>query len=166
VGTVATLLGSGGTFPTAFSGGQAFSFAIDGVTVSGTFTSGDQTAAQCAARMNAAAMIAGFAYVPFVVEGGQIRVNGSDASSAGEVEVLTINATIGFSALTTDSGTDPLTGSAPIQLRRPISADAESAEGVSVFALLTAMTGSITLTSLDPTKVVTARVAIVGDILT
>lgn len=166
VGTVGTLLGVGGTFPTGFTGGQAFSFKIDGVTVSGTFLVGDQTAAQCAARMNAAAMLAGLTYVPFAVEGGQIRANGSDASSVGKVEVLTINAVLGFAALTSDSGTDPLVGSAPIQLRRPIASNASSAAGVKVYALLTAVTGSITLTSLSADQAVTARVAVVGDILT
>lgn len=166
VGTVATLLGVGGTFPTAFTGGQAFSFKVDGVTVAGTFLVGDQSAVQCAQRLNSAAVLAGLAFLPFTVDGGQIRVSGANASLAGKVEVLTINAVLGFAALTSDLGTDPLIGSAPIQLRKPIDAAASSADGVSVYALLTAVTGSITLTSLETAKVTTVRVAIAGDVLT
>ena len=165
VGTVATLLGAGGTFPTAFVGGEAFSFKVDGVTVAGTFLSGDQSAAQCAQRLNAAAVLAGLAFLPFAVEGGQIRVSGANASLAGKVEVVTVNAAIGFASLTSDLGTNPLTSSAPIQLRKPIDAGASSADGVSVFALLTAVTNSVTLSSLETSKVTTARVAIVGDVL-
>ncbi len=164
VGTVATLLGAG-TFPTSFAGGEAFSFEIDGTTVAGTFLIADQSVVQCAQRLNAAAMLAGLTYVPFVVDGGQIRVNGADASLSGKVEVLTINATLGFPALTSDLGTDPLSGSAPIQLRKPIAADASSASGVSVYALLTAVTGSITLTSLESAQQSTVRVAVLGDVL-
>jgi hypothetical protein len=165
VGTVGTLLGVGGTFPTAFVGGEAFGFTIDGTAVTGTFQAGDQTAQQCVNRLNAAAMLAGLDYVPFVIEAGQIRVSGSDASASGAVSVTTANATLGFPTTTSDSGTDPLAGSAPIQLRRPIDPNAESAEDVKVFALLSAMTGSITITSLEVQRTTTARVAIAGDVL-
>lgn len=93
----ATLAGIGGTFPTGFSGGEAFSFDIDAVTVAGTFTVAAQTAANCVTELNQAAVAAGFTIMPFsVAASGQIQVDGQLTGAQGSIIVNTANATIGF----------------------------------------------------------------------
>lgn len=164
VGTVGTLLGSGGTFPTSFAGGETFGFLIDGIAVAGAFLIGDQSAAQCAARMNAAAMLAGCVHVPFVTEGGQIRVSGALATSAGEVEVTVARATIGFAALTSDAGTSPSGAYAPQQIRRPLDADSSTAATAKAYYVATVKTTSLFLTNLETATAVLARVCILGDL--
>lgn len=163
-GTVGTLLGSGGTFPTSFVGGETFGFLVDGIAVAGTFLVGDQSAAQCAARMNAAAMLAGCVHVPFKTEGGQIRVSGALATAAGEVEVTVARATIGFAALTSDAGSSPSGAYAPQQIRRPIDTSSSSAAVAKAYYCATVKTTSIFLTNLESTAAVNARVCILGDL--
>jgi len=161
-GTVATLLGAGASFPTGFAGGEAFSFKVDGVAVAGTFLIGDQTLQQVVNRLNATAMLAGIAFVPFVVEGGQIRMSGAVASLTGKVEVLTANATIGFPSVTSDLGTDPILGVAPMQLQRPIDLSASSAETLKAYLFATVKTTNVLLSNNSASQV-TARVMIAGD---
>lgn len=162
-GTVGTLLGSGGTFPTAFAGGEAFSFRIDGTAVTGTFLDADETLQQVVNRLNSTAMLAGLDFVPFKIEGGQIRVSGKLATSVGEVEVLVANATIGFPATTSDNGTDASGSAAPQQIRKPIDEDANSDGPAFYFA--TVKTTSLILANLA-SSTTTVRVCIVGDITT
>lgn len=93
---VAKLVGVGGTFPTGFGGGEAFSFDIDGVTVAGTFTAAAQTAAQCVTELNQAA-VAVLAFLPFTVAtSGQVQAAGLLTGAQGSVLVNTANATLGF----------------------------------------------------------------------
>lgn len=101
----ATKAGSGGTFPTSFSGGEVFAATIDGVAVATTFTSGAQTAVQVASQINQAAIAAGFAYLPASVgTDGQLRLTGAKTGDHGSVVVTTANATIGFAAVSTTYG--------------------------------------------------------------
>lgn len=163
--TVATLLGAGGTFPTGFVGGEAFSFRVDGVTVSGTFTSGAQTAQQCVNELNARAMLAGLSFVPFQVVGGQVFLHGNNASAAGKVEVLTINALLGFAALVSATGTDADGVTAPIQLARPVDLASGTAVESRVVWLATMRFTALVLTNPSQTDSVRVNVAIAGDLV-
>lgn len=112
---VAELLGSGGTFPTGFAGGETFAFTVDGVAVAVTFTNGAQSAQQVANQINAAAALAGLAFLPASVQSsGQLALRGQKTGVAGSVAVTTANATIGYpsnTALDTGAGQDvPVNG--------------------------------------------------------
>lgn len=106
----AELLGSGGTFPTLFAGGETFAFTVDGLAVAVTFTAGAQTAQQVVNQINAAAALAGLAFLPaFLQSNGQVGLRGVATGAAGSVDITTANATIGFasaSALAEGAGQD------------------------------------------------------------
>ena len=163
--TVATLLGSGGTFPTNFVGGEAFSFRVDGVTVAGTFTSAAQSVQQVVNELNARAMLAGLGFVPFQVLSGQIWLHGDDDSSAGKVEVLTTNATIGFAALTSTIGTDADGVTAPLQLARPVDVTGSTAIESRVMWLATMRCTGLVLTNPSETEVVRISAVVAGDLV-
>jgi hypothetical protein len=101
----ATLLGSGGTFPTGFVGGETFAFEADGIAVPVVFTSGAQSAAQVVAQINQAAVGAGLTYLPATVDTtGQVRLTGKATGVQGSIEITTANAVVGFAAATTVAG--------------------------------------------------------------
>lgn len=106
----AELLGSGGTFPTLFAGGETFAFSVDGHAVAVTFQAGDQTAQQCINRINAAAALAGLTFLPaFLQSNGQVGLRGAATGAAGVVDITTANATVGFpsaAALAEGAGAD------------------------------------------------------------
>lgn len=104
----ATLTGSGGTFPTGFAGAETFNVTIDGVAVAVTFQAGDQTAAQVAARINAAAALAGLASPRVTVSTttGQLAISGVLTGAQGSVAVTggTGRTQIGFAGTPSDVG--------------------------------------------------------------
>lgn len=105
----AQVLGSGGSFPTGFGGGETLTFDVDGTTVAVTFTAGAQSAAQVAAEINQAAIGAGLSFLPASVQSsGQLRLAGSATGSQGSLEVTSGNATVGLptSAAVAGSGED------------------------------------------------------------
>jgi hypothetical protein len=108
--TVATLLGVGGTFPTLFAGGETLIMEIDNQPFTTNFVVGDQSAAQVAAAINAAAFAAGIPGTPATVQGGEIQIAGNVTGSAGEVVVTggTGAATLGLSGFAL--GTDGVPG--------------------------------------------------------
>jgi hypothetical protein len=84
----AVVTGVGGLFPTLFVGGETLTLTIDGTPVSVAFLVGDQTAAQCAARINAACALAGLATPRAVVaSSGQIAISGVLTGAQGTVVV-------------------------------------------------------------------------------
>jgi hypothetical protein len=98
----ATLTGVGGTFPTLFVGGETLTMTIDGVAVSVAFLVGDQTAAQCVARINAACALAGLSTPrASVATSGQITITGSLTGYQGTVVITggTGAATLGLTGL-------------------------------------------------------------------
>lgn len=103
--SAATVSGVGGSFPTGFSGGEAFDFDIDGVSVAGTFTVAAQSITDVLSELNQAAVAAGLAYLPFSAStSGQITVTGLATGSDGSVVVNTTIAALGFTAATTVFG--------------------------------------------------------------
>ena len=81
----ARVTGSGGTF--ALTGAETLDLTIDGTAFTTTFLAGDDTAAEVAARINAAAALAGLATPRVIVVGGQLQIDGVLTGSAGSVAV-------------------------------------------------------------------------------
>ncbi len=103
---VAELEGSGGTFPTGFVGAETLIAKVDAyASFTTTFTSGDQSASQVAARINAAAMLAGYPFLPVSVSliTGQLVFAGK--ATGGDGQVLVTGGT-GQDDLGFDSGTN------------------------------------------------------------
>jgi hypothetical protein len=94
-----------GVFPTAFAGGETLVTTMDGVTVTTTFDVADQTALQCAARINAAFALAGFATPRCDVVGGQLRLTG--VSTKQGVGALSFTTTAGSTRLGLAAATSP-----------------------------------------------------------
>ena len=86
-GAPATVLGVGGIFPTLFVGGETLNVTIDGVVVATVFAASDQSAAQVAARINAAAALAALPTPRVSVVGGQLSIAGVLTGDAGSVDV-------------------------------------------------------------------------------
>lgn len=102
----AELLGVGGVFPTGFAGGETLNVEIDALApLAVVFLVGDQSAAQVAARINAAAALAGYAFMPASVVGGQVQLEGVATGEDGSVVVTggTAQAALGFTAITNDT---------------------------------------------------------------
>lgn len=96
----AVLLGSGGVFPTTFAGGETLILVVDGgAPVTVTFDAADQTADDCALRINAALALAGYATPRASVVGGQLSISSQLAGASGSVSVTggTGAATLGLS---------------------------------------------------------------------
>lgn len=105
----ARVVGSGGTFPTGFAGGETLTLDVDGTAVTATFQVGDQTAAQVVARINGACAIAGLPTPRASVSGTQVAVDGVLTGPEGNVDVTggTGAATLGLSgASAVGSGQD------------------------------------------------------------
>lgn len=111
---VAELVGSGGVFPTGFVGGETLTVKLEAFApFTAAFLVGDQTAAQVAARINAAAMVAGIPWIPASVDtSGQVKLVSQKTGSTTLVQVTggTAQAALGFAAGTNDeasgSGSD------------------------------------------------------------
>lgn len=103
----ASALAVSGVFPTTFAGGETLLVTIDGVLVTVTFDVADQSAAQCAARINAALALAGYTTPLASVVSGQIQVLGVatkvGASGVGELSF----AGTGAAQLGLDTGSSP-----------------------------------------------------------
>lgn len=103
---VAELVGSGGTFPTGFVGGETLIAKVDAfASFTTTFQAGDQSAAQCATRINQAAIGAGYTFLPASVDtSGQLKLSGLTTGAEGTVLVTggTAQADLGFAADTND----------------------------------------------------------------
>lgn len=105
----ATALGVGGTFPTGFSGGEVLTWVVDGTTVTTTFDAADQTAEQCAARINAAAAFTGLTTPRVTATTGQLEFTGEATGRDGSnVFSGTAAATLGLDnpTLTPSAGED------------------------------------------------------------
>jgi len=95
-----------GAFPTGFGGGETLITTIDGVAVTTTFDAADQSAAQCAARINAAMALAGIATPRADVVAGQIHITGVATAVAGAEGLLSFAGT-GAAQLGLDAGSSP-----------------------------------------------------------
>lgn len=104
----AILVGTGGTFPTGFSGGETFTLTIDGTAISVTFTAGASTAQDVANEINAAAALAGVATPrATVAASGQLSINSILTGTQGTVVVTggTGAGTIGYAGTPSAVGT-------------------------------------------------------------
>ena len=78
----ATTQAVAGAFPTGFLGGEVVIITLDGVAVTTTFDVLDQSALQCAARINAAMALVGIATPRVSVVAGQLKVEGVETKVA------------------------------------------------------------------------------------
>lgn len=104
---VAKLLGAGGIFPTGFVGGETLNLDFGGTAVAVVFLAGDQTAAQVAARINAACALAGLPTPrATVLSTGQLEIDGVTTGTSAEVSVTggTGAAAIGYAGTPSASG--------------------------------------------------------------
>ncbi len=85
----AVVVGVGATYPTGFVGGETLTMTIDGISVSVTFTSGAQTAAQVCDQINAACALVGLPTPrsAVVAGSGQVSVFGIATGSQGSVVI-------------------------------------------------------------------------------
>ncbi len=82
-----------GSFPTGFMGGEVCIITLDGVAVTTNFLVADQSAIQCAARINAAMALAGIATPRVTVVGGQLRIDGvATAVATGGIGQIVVTA--------------------------------------------------------------------------
>jgi len=83
------VVGSGGTFPTGFAGGETLVLTVDVLSFTTTFDAADQTAAQVASRINAAAALAGVASAIATVDAtsGELTLTGILTGSQGVLSV-------------------------------------------------------------------------------
>lgn len=105
-GVAAALEGVGGVFPTTFAGGETLIADVDGgASVTTTFDVADQSAAQVAARINAAFALAGLPLPATVAASGQVLLSGVLTGPEGSVNVTggTAQAALGFTASTNDA---------------------------------------------------------------
>lgn len=85
----AVLSGTSATFPTGFVGGETLIANFDGTQVTTTFQVGDQLAAACAARINAACALAGLSTPRATVNNstGQLELRGTQTGTTAFVQV-------------------------------------------------------------------------------
>ena len=96
-----------GSFPSGFSGGETLITTIDGTVVTTTFDAADQSADECAARINAAMALAGIATPRASVVAGQLRIDGvATAIGSGGIGQLSFSGT-GAAQLGLDCGSSP-----------------------------------------------------------
>lgn len=106
----ARLEGSGATYPFVAAGGEVFTFAVDGVSISHTFSAGSYTAEQVRNLLNSEAASAGLLFAPVTVltsgdNSGQLLISGVKTGVDGSVAVTAALAGIGFASVTSVQGT-------------------------------------------------------------
>lgn len=164
--TGAAIEGSGGTYNTGFTGGETLNVDIDGVTLNVVFDVADQSLQQVINRINSVAALAGFAVGVASNNGsGQLRLASPTTGSSSIVDITSGTAlvTLGLT-VSTSTGLDATPGSSPITLRRL--GDASSSadlSGLKAYALMTVVTGSLSITNLSATEKVGYRMLLVGD---
>jgi hypothetical protein len=165
-GTAATLLSGVGTYNTGFATNTPFEFVLDGVTVTVTFTSADQTRTQVIQRINAAAVLAGLSYLPASPESAsQIRLRGADESASGDAEITVALAQIGFPTVgVTAVGTDPRADGAPLAMRRCATAGTVNAASMQSFLIGTIQAASLIISNLSDTVDARVYIVVAGDI--
>jgi hypothetical protein len=168
--THAERLGVGGTYPTAFAGGETLSFKIDDVLVAVAFTAADQTRDEIVARINFAAALAGFLATPVALQSGsQLKLRSPTTGIGSSVEVLaggTALATLGLTVGRT-LGVDAQPGTSAIHMFRPADpTGSAAAQGVKSYLLATVKTTAVTVTNLSPTEVLNLKTFVAGDLVT
>lgn len=103
-GVAATIISADGVYPSLFAGGEQITFKIDGTTYQAIFLAADQTHAQVVARLNAAA-----GFTAFAISALKTRITGTVAGTAGNVQIVSLDAAVatatGFVAAGATAGT-------------------------------------------------------------
>lgn len=96
--------GSGGTFPATTLNAVTWDLEVDGVAFTTTFAGASLSAAQVAAQVNAAAMLAGLAFPPASVNAsGQLKITGLLTGAAGTLLADAL-AALGFASAVDNAG--------------------------------------------------------------
>lgn len=166
--TKAQVDGSGGTYPTGFTGGETLNVEIDnGGVLNVSFESGDSSLAQVVNRINSVAALNGQGPVASDNGSGELRLEGLTTGVSSEVDIQggTALATLGLSAAVTN-GQNAVSGQTPLQLYRPANiGDAQLSDGVKAWALMSLRTTSLLLDNPDPDNPVEVKVIVAGDVL-
>lgn len=131
-------------FPVAGLNGQTLLFSVDGLAVSVLFVTGDDTALEIAARINAAAALAGSIFMPASVVGGQIVIAGRKTGPQGTLSAFTGTAAddLGLDGWLPQTGTGadiPVDGLMLTQFgRNPNGASRVEASGAAALSVLAA----------------------------
>lgn len=165
--TAAQIDASGGTYPTAFAGGETLDVEIDGTPLAVMFAAGDQTLVQVLARINYVAALAGLA--PIALDNaGEIRLQSPTTGIGSTVEVVaggTALATLGLAA-GSSQGVASTPGTSPIQVRRPADVSgAGAAQGVKSYFLGTVLATSAKVSNLQADAVLNLRSFVAGDLV-
>jgi len=167
VSTQAIMSAAGGSYPTGFTGVDTLALKIDAVTISVTFDLLDQTVQQVINRLNAEAALLSFQAVAYL-NGAQLRLKSPTFGVNSKVEIVSASAGVLTAlGLTVSSiaGDAAVSGTGPIQVRRPASTNSATlAEGVKAFFLGTVQTGALTIDNPDPDNEIQLRIAIAGDL--
>jgi hypothetical protein len=167
VPTSAIINAVGGTYPTAFVGGETLDIEIDGAPLAIVFAVADQTLVQVLARINYFAALASLPPVAFD-NAGQIRLKSPTTGLGSTVEVVaggTALATLGLAAGTAQ-GVASTPGTSPIQVKRPAdTTGASAAEGVKSYFLGTVVASSIKVSNLSADAALSLKSFVAGDLV-
>jgi hypothetical protein len=167
VATAAQITGSGGTYPTGFTGGETLNITIDGTPIAVVFDAADQSLVQVLARVNYFAALLSLPPVAFD-SGGELQLKSPTTGLTSTVAVVsgTAMATLGL-APAAATGANAAPGTSNLAISRPADpGGASAAEGVKAYLLATIVATSIILTNPSATAGVRIKTLVVGDLLT
>jgi hypothetical protein len=172
--TAAIIDGVGGTYPTAFAGGENLDLEVDGIPVSVVFDAADQTRDEVVARINFVAALADPSFVADPIafpEGAQLRLKSLAEGPAAEVKVLATSAAAALTALGLTAGTangdaaEP--GTTDVQVARAADpAGSSAAFGLKAYMVGTIKATAITVTNLQADAALNLTTFIAGDLVT
>jgi len=167
--------GVGGTYVTAFAGGETLLFEVDNVAVAVVFDGTDQSLAQVINRINSFVALAGVSGpggIPATVArtngATELRLVSPTTGIASEIDVQsgTGRATLGLAVAVTN-GVNSTAGQTPLTLTKPANVNAsDGAAGVPVFFFGTLQTASLTVENLETAAETRILVGIAGDVIT
>jgi hypothetical protein len=171
VATSALINGSGGTYPTAFAGGEHLDLLVDDVAVVVPFTVDDQTRDQVLARINYALSIAGFGtHQVAYANGGQLQLKSPSTGLGSMLEVVSTSTpaaltALGFTSGQSAQGVSNTPDTSPMHVFRPADPDSTNASfGVKSYFLGTIKTTAITVSNVSG-ELLNLKVFVGGDLV-
>lgn len=170
--TAGEVTGVGGTYPTAFLGGEHLDLEIDGNPVTVPFTVDDQTRDQVVAKINYAAALANSIYVTAPIaapSAAQLRIHSTTTGAASTVRVLASSSADALLALGLTaglhSGDGAIPGTSAVNVSRPADPNgAQVAFGVKSYILGTIRAPGVQVTNLQADVALNLKVLLAGDL--
>jgi hypothetical protein len=171
--TSAIIDGSGGTYPTVFTGGETLELEVDGVAISVAFDAADQTRDQVVARINFVAALtdASFVAVPVAFQNGaELRLKSPTTGLTSEVKVLATSDAAALTALgltaATANGAAAEPGTTDVEIARPADpTGASAAAGVKAYLLATVQATALQVTNQQASAALNLKAFIAGDLV-